>query len=88
MARASTRGTRTQAGSGSKAKDTANRYKKLTINLAPAVHGELHRLADERGVTISELIRRAIALDLFLHEHRDSELLLKRGDDIRQIVLV
>ena len=63
-------------------------YKKLTINLAPELHEELQRMAEERGITITELIRRAVALDKFVWEHRDAELLLKDGDEIRQIVLI
>ena len=63
-------------------------YKKLTINLAPELHEELQRMADERRITITELIRRAVALDKFVWEHRTAELLLKDGDQIRQIVLI
>jgi hypothetical protein len=63
-------------------------YKKLTINVAPELHEELQRMADERGITITELIRRAVALDKFIYENRDAELLLKEGDKVRQIVLV
>jgi hypothetical protein len=65
-------------------------YKKLTINLAPEVHEDLQRMADERGVTITELIRRAIALDKFVYEHRDADLLLRERDgrELRQIVLI
>lgn len=72
------------------AKQQQQRYKKLTINLAPEVHEELQRLADERGITITELIKRAVALDKFVWENRDAELLLKDkdGDTIRQIVLL
>lgn len=64
------------------------RYKKLTINVSPEVHEELQRLADERGITITDLIKRAVALDKFVWEHRDAELLLKEGDTVRQIVLL
>ena len=63
-------------------------YKKLTINLAPELHEDLQRMAEARGITITELIRRAVALDKFVWEHRDAELLLKDGDEIRQIVLI
>ena len=63
-------------------------YKKLTINLAPELHEDLQRMAEARGITITELIRRAVALDKFVWEHRNAELLLKDGDEIRQIVLI
>jgi hypothetical protein len=63
-------------------------YKKLTINLAADLHEDLQRMAQERGINVSELIRRAIALDKFVWEHREEELLLKNGDTTRQIVLI
>lgn len=62
--------------------------KKLTINIASDLHGEIQRTAEERGITITELIRRAIALDKFVWDHRDAELLVKNGEDVRQIVLI
>jgi hypothetical protein len=64
------------------------RYKKLTINLTPEFHEELSALAEERGITITDLIKRAIALDKYVWEHRNGELLLKEDDTIRQIVLI
>lgn len=63
-------------------------YKKLTINLAVELHEDLQQTARERGISVSELIRRAIALDKFIWQHRHEELLLKNGDTTRQIVLV
>lgn len=66
-----------------------SRYKKLTINVAPEVHEELQRLADEMGgITITELIKRAVALQKFVWEHRDGELLIREGDKVKQIVLI
>jgi hypothetical protein len=66
------------------------RYKKLTINLAPDYHAELVRLAEARGITITDLIKGALALDKYVWEHRDAELLMKDkdSDTIRQIVLI
>ena len=63
------------------------RYKKLTINVTPEVHEELQQLADARGITITELIKRAVALDKFVWEHRKGELLIKEGDRVKEIVL-
>jgi hypothetical protein len=63
-------------------------YKKLTINVAPEIHAELQRLADEQSISITELIKRAVALHKFVWEHRHGELLIKEGDDIKQIVLL
>lgn len=62
-------------------------YKRLVIQLAPEVHEELTNLADQRGISITELIRRAVALDKFCWEHRDAELLVKDGGSVRQIVM-
>jgi hypothetical protein len=61
-------------------------YRKLTINLAPELHDKLQAVASERSITVSELIRRAVALDLFIWEHRGAELLLKEGDSVKEIV--
>lgn len=63
-------------------------YKKLTINLAPDVHAELQRLADEQGITITELIKRAVALHKFVWEHRHGELLVKEDGELKQILLI
>jgi hypothetical protein len=63
-------------------------YKKLTINVAPELHEELQKMAEERGITVTELIRRAVALEKFIYDNRDSELLLKDGDKVREIVRV
>lgn len=63
-------------------------YKKLTINLSEDVHAELSRLAGEQGCTITELIKRAVALNRFVWEHRDGELLIKHGDVVHQVVLI
>lgn len=62
-------------------------YKKLTIDMAPEVHATLVDLAAQRGITITELIKRALALDKFCWEHRDAELLVKDGHRVRQIVM-
>jgi len=65
------------------------RYKKLTINVAPDVHEQLQKLADEMGgITITDLIKRAVALQKYVWEHRNGELLIKEGDSVRQIVLI
>jgi predicted transcriptional regulator len=62
-------------------------YKKLTINLSEDVYEQLSDLAEQRAITITELIKRAVALDKYVWEHRYSELLLKDGDNVQQIVM-
>jgi hypothetical protein len=64
------------------------RYKKLTINVSPELHEELQRLAEEQDITVTDLIKRSIALQKFIWEHRDGEILIKENDTIRQIVLI
>ncbi len=62
-------------------------YKKLTINVHPDVHAELAKLADAQGITLTELIKRSVALHRFVWEHRNAELLLRDGEEIKQVVL-
>jgi predicted CopG family antitoxin len=66
------------------------RYKKLTINVAAEVYDELQKMAEERDLTVTDLVKRAIALDRFVWENRDGELLIKDkdSDTVRQIVLL
>jgi len=65
-------------------------FKRLTINLAPEVHAELTARADRRGITITELIRRAVALDLFIEENSqgNGRILVERDDKLREVVLI
>lgn len=67
---------------------TGSGYHKLTINIAPEVYAELQKLADEMGLSLTEMIRNAVALQKFVWEHRDGELLIREHDDVRQIVLI
>ncbi len=68
--------------------EAAPKYKRLTINVAPELHAQLQDMAAERGITVTELLRRAVAIEKFLYEHRDEKLLLKDGNETREIVLV
>lgn len=66
---------------------SATTYKKFTINVAEDVWSELQHLANEMtGGSVTELVRQAVALQKFAWEHRDGELLIKRGDRIDRIV--
>jgi hypothetical protein len=60
-------------------------YKRLTINIADELHDELQALADEREIDVTELVRRAIALDRFVWQHRDNDIYV--GDAKRSTVL-
>lgn len=44
----------------------ASRYKRLTINLSPEAHEELTRLAGAAGVSITDYIRKSVALKRFV----------------------
>ncbi|HEY8524693.1 MAG TPA: hypothetical protein VIL48_07015 [Acidimicrobiales bacterium] len=39
-----------------------NGYKRLTIDMAPGLYDELQSLADDAGISVSEYLRRAVAL--------------------------
>lgn len=65
----------------------SDRYKQLKINVAPDLHAELARLADEQGITITDLIKRAVALHKFVWEHRSGELLIREGDETERVVI-
>jgi hypothetical protein len=63
-------------------------YRKLTINFSVGLHDEVNAIARERGITVTELVKRSLALDKFVWENRDAKLLLKDGDEIREVVLL
>lgn len=63
---------------------------RLVIDLAPGYHAELSRLAEERGLSVTDLLRGALALDRYVWENRGGELLTRdqASGDVRQVVLV
>lgn len=63
-------------------------YKKLTIRMHPDAHAALQRLAEEQGCTVTDLIKRSVALNKFVWEHRDAQLLIKEGDTVTKVVMV
>lgn len=63
-------------------------YKKLTINVSPEMHEELKNLADSQDISITELIKRSVALQKFFWGHRHCEILLRDGDTLKEIVLL
>jgi len=65
-------------------------YKRLTINMSPAVHAELVERSERRGISVTELVRRAVALDLFVQENIEggSRILVEREGERREIVLI
>ena len=64
-------------------------YRKLTLNVAPAVHETMQRMADERGIPVTELLRRAFVtfrvLDDILAESPDARFLVERDGQTMSI---
>jgi hypothetical protein len=54
------------------AKSTTTTTSRLNINLPAAMAKELKRLAEEEGLTVTEIVRRAIAAERFLRENNDA----------------
>lgn len=61
--------------------------RKLTISVTPRLHAELRQMARERETTITDLFRRAIALEKFLYQHQDAEIVIRDGSEITKLVL-
>lgn len=65
-------------------------YKRLTINLTPELHAELTERAERRGLSITDLIRRAVALDKFVDDNlqQGGRVLVERAEEVREVVLI
>lgn len=64
-------------------------YRKLTINVHNDVHAELATMQVKmRAGTITEVIKRSIALMKFVLDHPDGQLLIREDDETREIVLL
>ena len=63
--------------------------RRVTIKLTDEAYSDLKKLATERGLTITGLIKRALATDRFFWEHRRDRLLLKQPNgSTREVVLL
>ena len=52
----------------------------MTINMPTELHTELRARATRRGITVTELLRRAVALEGVLFEDgTDAEVIIRRG---------
>jgi len=62
----------------------------MTINLAPEIHAEMAESADRRGITLTELVRRAVVLDRFIQASIEDggRVLIEHGGERREIVLI
>lgn len=64
---------------------------RFAINFTAEFFDELRDYAEDRGITITELVRQALTYERFLYEHRDWEFLMVQetpeGRRERQLVL-
>jgi predicted transcriptional regulator len=58
---------------------------KLSINVSPELYEQLQQMADERGITVVEMIRSGLALYKFFSEHPESDVLLKTGGKVQKL---
>jgi hypothetical protein len=63
---------------------------RLSVNLDAASAAQLKQLANDRGATFTETIRRAISVYHFIDgEHRNgSRILIENGGDAKEMVLL
>jgi hypothetical protein len=61
--------------------------RKVTITMPQPMLEELRDRAKERSISVTELIRRAVALAKFLTEDPDTELFLRRPGSDRETLL-
>lgn len=57
--------------------EDALELRKITITMPEAMLDELRSRARRRGVTVTELIRRAVAIERMLFDESDSEVILR-----------
>jgi len=62
--------------------------KRLNMNLNQKTYNDLEKLAEAKGKTISDLIRDALALELWFEETREEggRILVERNGKAREIV--
>ena len=67
----------------------SNNDKTFTIRLPDETYEELRELAEERNTTVADLIRKSIRLSMIvLADNPDGPVLMvKQGDELRQVVL-
>jgi hypothetical protein len=54
-----------------KTEDSVQNLVRLSVNLSPAVFGELKTYADRKGVSVTEAVRRAISVLKYVDEAQD-----------------
>lgn len=69
--------------------DSAYESKRLTIQLSAKQVAELDRLAEEQNVSQAEALRKALATEVYLRNasRQGARILIKEGDDLKEVVL-
>ena len=64
-------------------------FTKVTISMPRWMHEDLRRRARRRGISVTELMRRAVALDavVFDPDHPTREIVLRDGDAATERIL-
>jgi predicted transcriptional regulator len=62
--------------------------KRVSVNFSESAYDDLKKLADSQGLTVSEALRRAIALNKwFIETQKDSSILVEdRNGKVREIL--
>jgi metal-responsive CopG/Arc/MetJ family transcriptional regulator len=68
---------------------TTSAARRVNVNFSSAVYEALTRLAERKGVSMSEALRRAIALDDYIsaEQEQGARLLLERGDQVTELLI-
>jgi len=62
--------------------------RRVTIKLTPEAYDGVAQLARQSGLTLTALIRQALALFRFFHDHKDAQVFLKENGEMREVVLL
>lgn len=62
--------------------------RRLTLNLSPEIYEEMRALADQKSISLTELVRRAVAREKFFHEHKDQQVILRDGEREQIVVML
>jgi len=60
--------------------DDDDALKRLTVNLSTDVYDRMYRAAAKRKITVTEYLRRVLAVGLYLDEHDVEEVRIKERD--------
>lgn len=66
--------------------DEAPELRKVTLTMPTWMLEDLRRRARQRGITVTELIRRSVSLERMLFENPDNEVVLREPDGKESIL--